>query len=885
MSTHLKGSKKIHLGLTHLSLHYARFWSMVSHCIQEEVKRLDIKLSTIPANTGAEQAEGLRRLLEQQVDALLIMPVVGGDPDLIAAMEEAKAAGIPVVALNTDGGGQVACLVCSDNAKGQEIVTEYIFEQLGGKGKVAHVQGDLKSPVGIHRSEGFHNVLRQYPNIELVFEAPEDWRQETGARLIRQALAEGPKPEAVIAANDAMALGACDAIEQAGYNGEILVAGFDALPEALLAIQQGQMAASVRQDAQGMARKALEIVLRALRQESFPSIVLTEVELITPDNLLAATVEGLSIMPGILRSLAESHEAQHHLQREIAEAEKLALRRVAEEKLAEERNLLRTLIDTLPDYIYVKDTESRFIISNLAAARSMGLKTPDELVGKTDFDFHLKELAMKYRADEVTVVDSGQPLINYEEPTIDPAGNKIWILSTKVPLHDGQGNIIGLVGMGRDITERKRTEEALAKQATELETVAQVSVATSTILDTAKLLQRVVDLTKESFDLYHVHIYLLNEAGNTLELAAGAGEVGRQMVAKGWSIPLAQEQSLVARAARTRQGVIVNNVREASDWLSNPLLPDTYSELAVPLMVGEWVLGVLDVQADKVGYFTDDDIRIQNTLAAQVAVALENARLFEQAQQEIAERRRAEQALAQQAQALDAELEQIFYVASHHLQEPLRMVVSYSQLLEKRYKSRLDEDADEFIAYATKGAARIRALINDILAFSHVGTHGKHFAPTDVSDILDHTLANLNGVIEEIDAVVTHDDMPTVIADSTQLAQVFHHLVVNTILFRSEHPLEIHIGAEYKDSESQGETAHWVFSVRDNGIGIEPQYFERIFMIFQRLHRPEEYPGTGIGLAICKKIVERHGGRIWVESKPGEGSTFYFTLPDRGDNS
>jgi PAS domain S-box-containing protein len=880
MSAHLKSSKRIHLGFTHISLHYALFWSMVSHCIQEEAKRLNVKLSTIPVNTRAEQAEGLRRLLEQQVDALLITPIVGSSPDLIVAMEEANAAGIPVVALNTDGGGQVACLVCSDNVRGQEIVTEYIFEQLGGKGKVAHVQGNLKSLAGVHRSEGFHNILRQYPNIELAFETPGDWSRETGARLMRQALAGQPDIEAVIAGNDPTALGVSDAVEEAGRSGQVLITGFDALPETLLAIQQGRMAASVRQDAQGIARKALEMVLRVLRQESFPSIVLTEVELITPDNLLAATVEGLSIMPGILRNLAESHEAQQHLQRKIAEAENLALRREAEKKLAEEQNLLRTLIDTLPDYIYVKDTESRFIIGNLAAARSMGLETPEELVGKTDFDFHLKELAMKYRADEVTVVDSGQPLINYEEPAIDLAGNKIWTLSTKVPLRDGQGNIIGLVGTGRNITKRKRAEEALTKKATELETVAQVSVATSTILDTAELLQKVVDLTKESFDLYHAHIYLLNEAGNTLELAAGAGEVGRQMVAKGWSIPLAQEQSLVARAARTHQGVIVNNVREAPDWLPNPLLPDTYSELAVPLIVGERVLGVLDVQADKVGYFTDDDIRIQTTLAAQVAVALENARLFEKAQQEIAERKRAEQALAQQAQALDAELEQIFYVASHHLQEPLRMVVSYSQLLEKRYKGRLDEDADEFIGYATKGAVRIRALINDVLAFSRVGTHGNPLIPTDVSVILDNILANLSNSIEEAGAVVTYDNIPTVMADSTQLMQLFHHLIINAVKFRSEeHPLEIHIEATYKDCEQGQEAAHWVFSVQDNGIGIEPQYFERIFMIFQRLHQPEEYPGTGIGLAICKKIVERHGGRIWVESKPGEGSTFYFTIP------
>jgi signal transduction histidine kinase/DNA-binding LacI/PurR family transcriptional regulator len=440
------------------------------------------------------------------------------------------------------------------------------------------------------------------------------------------------------------------------------------------------------------------------------------------------------------------------------------------------------------------------------------------------------------------------------------------------------------------IQERKRAEETLIKLATELEIVAQVSTAASTILDTTELLQGVVDLTKDSFGLYHAHIYLLDNTppspfkggvGGVLVLAAGAGAVGQQMVAEGWSIPLEREQSLVARAARTRQGVIVNNVRETPDWLPNPLLPDTCSELAVPLMVGDRVLGVLDVQADEVDYFTDDDIRIQTTLAAQVAVALENARLFERAEQEIVERKRAEVALAQQAQILDAELERFFYVASHHLQEPLRMVTSYSQLLIKRHGDKLGSEADEFVAYVVDGAARIRDLLNDVLTYSLVATHGRSFEPTDCNVLLNRVLAGLKVVIEESGAMVSHDDLPTVMADRRQLAQLFENLIDNAFKFRSEESPKIHIGVEHRDGQSQEEGASWMFSVRDNGIGIETPYFERIFMIFQQLHAWKEYRGTGIGLAICKRIVERHGGRIWVESEPGQGSTFYFTIPDR----
>jgi GAF domain-containing protein len=197
--------------------------------------------------------------------------------------------------------------------------------------------------------------------------------------------------------------------------------------------------------------------------------------------------------------------------------------------------------------------------------------------------------------------------------------------------------VVATVGVSRDITERKQVEAALAKQAAELQTVAQVSTTASTTLDGHKLLQEVVDLTKSSFNLYHAHIYLLNEAEDTLYLAAGAGEVGRQMAAQGWSIPLNQEHSLVAQTARTRQGVTVNDVRLSPHFLPNPLLPETRSEMAVPMMVGNRMLGVLDAQADVVNRFTQEDVRIKTILAAQVAVALQNAQQYEQTEAALAE--------------------------------------------------------------------------------------------------------------------------------------------------------------------------------------------------------------------------------------------------------
>ncbi len=223
----------------------------------------------------------------------------------------------------------------------------------------------------------------------------------------------------------------------------------------------------------------------------------------------------------------------------------------------------------------------------------------------------------------------------------------------------------------------------------------------------------------------------------------------------------------------------------------------------------------------------------------------------------------------------NAELERFAYVASHDLQEPLRMVSSYTQLLAKRYKGKLDTNADEFISYAVDGASRMQKLINDLLALSRVGTQAKPSEPVPTGTTLARVLSDLGPAIEGAGAtVVAPENMPTVLADGTQVGQLFQNLIGNALKFQGANPPRVDI--RVAPAEGGG---FWQFAFQDNGIGIEPQYFERIFVIFQRLHSKESYPGTGIGLAICKKIVERLGGRLWVDSKVGEGTTFFFTLP------
>lgn len=278
-------------------------------------------------------------------------------------------------------------------------------------------------------------------------------------------------------------------------------------------------------------------------------------------------------------------------------------------------------------------------------------------------------------------------------------------------------------------------------------------------------------------------------------------------------------------------------------------------------------------QAGAVDYVTKplDGAEVLARVRTQIALSAMRQQLAErngQLAQEVAVREQAQAAL----QRSNAELEQLAYVASHDMQEPLRMIASYLQLVEQRYQDKLDADGREFIGYAVDGAKRMQVLINDLLTYSRVGTKARPFAPVALRTVVDTALGHLRVAIEESGARIEVGTLPQVNGDATQLVQLMQNLIGNAIKFRGDEAPRVGI-----DACAEGDA--WHVTVRDNGIGIEAAYFERIFVLFQRLHGRGAYPGTGIGLALCKRIVERHGGRIWPESAPGQGSAFHFTLP------
>jgi PAS domain S-box-containing protein len=495
----------------------------------------------------------------------------------------------------------------------------------------------------------------------------------------------------------------------------------------------------------------------------------------------------------------------------LSSGQDITAQRRAKKESERRHKLWDALMENTPDLVYFKDENHRMIIASQAYAEIFDV-APQELIGKTAVD--LWPEGEEILADERKVL-GGEPIIRKERRVTIPAGESRWYLLTKIPVYEGD-EIVGFFAMDKDITERKQAEDQLAFQSMLLDTIYDRVTATDlsgriTYVNQAEC--EMFGKTAEELIGQHVEQY-----GEDPKRGATQQEIIETTLSEGrW------------------RGEVVNIGKGGREIVLDSRTQLVYNEQGNPI-------GMVGISTD------------------------------------ITARKQMEETLERYAADLERsneELQQFAYIVSHDLQAPLRAVTGYLNLLKKRYRERLDDKAQKYINSAMSGAERMKEMIRALLNLSRVKTRGEELTSTSAETVLKHVLDDLAPMIEESDAEVTHDPLPTVMADEAQLAQVFQNLIANGIKFRREgvRP-RVHITARREGDE-------WVFVVEDNGIGIDPGQTDRIFQIFQRLHTREEYPGTGIGLALCRRIVERHGGRIWVESEVGTGSRFYFTLPGK----
>ena len=486
---------------------------------------------------------------------------------------------------------------------------------------------------------------------------------------------------------------------------------------------------------------------------------------------------------------------------------------------------LADIVDSSDDAIIGEDLNGMILTWNKGAEKIYGYSAR-EMVGKPIFV--LVPPSEHHKINElIEKVKNGGKVAHYEAQRTKKDGTIIGILVTLSPIKNVDGEVTGISSIVRDITERKKAEKALIESEEKLNTTIESSPDSIIASD--------LDLNITSCNRATVNMY---EASSSEELIGlNAMELidpkDRQKLTESTKIALMEKKSVTLEL--------------------NSITMNTKKVFPVEISGNS----IKNAEGHPIGF---------------VAIT-----------KDITERKNAEkerETLIDELERSNKELQQFAYIASHDLQEPLRTISSFTQLLARRYKGQIDKDADEFIDFIVDGTNRMQAMIKDLLQYSRVQTRGEEFKPTDVQNALDKALFNLKITIDENNAEITHDKLPVVIADEKQLIQLFQNLIGNAIKFRKpdEKP-KIHILSK-KDEENN----EYILGVSDNGIGMDQQYAGRIFELFQRLHTRDEYKGTGIGLAVAKKIVERHGGKIWVESEQGIGSTFYFTIPIKGES-
>jgi PAS domain S-box-containing protein len=528
-------------------------------------------------------------------------------------------------------------------------------------------------------------------------------------------------------------------------------------------------------------------------------------------------------------------------------------RKKAENALKISQQRISDIIESINDYIYSVDRNWNFIYVNESSAKDVGYKS-SELVDKNIWKAVPRLVGTRIEEEFRLAMDKRE-IRQFEWKTIYTDSYREFNVYPSVE---------GITVYGKDITKRKKAEKEIENENKRLETILETTPSAVIIIDAPN--GNISYINKRAKELYGVNI-------TGLDLVEAIAKVKSKRI-DGTEYPIGEGPS-----ARALKGQLVRNEEIMLEQPDGTVIPILCSAAPILNLEGKIIAAVAifdDITEQKKEEKRKQELlENEQELREEITTANEElqftTRKLQNSNDNLIQAQIRQEELINKLQTSNKELEQFAYVASHDLQEPLRMVTSFTQLLERRYKGQLDKNADDYIGFVVEGAQRMKELIDDLLTFSRLKTVNK-YEEISLEDLLNDITFTLKSSIEKYNAKITHDHLPKILGDPLQIGQLFQNLISNAIKFNDNEPPEIHIS-----SNTSGNV--WVFGVSDNGIGIDPKYHEQIFNIFKRLHTRKDYDGTGIGLAICKRIVEKHGGRIWVESEEGKGSTFYFTIP------